>query len=193
MKHFDTFRKEFKLFFDFRKRKTRLQWVVIVLAIIISYVILDLDVIGHFREIPLDSSAKNFITIVLIALLIGILRALKNLKRNSIEFKEKFEKMVSLVEWFALIMMTLPPAIEAITKNEISLYWLYFPFVIASVMWISIGVKIGGYPLKKWSLLYGQTFVIGCWILVSVGIYLHLALDLQYQYQPQKLFPWLEH
>ena len=193
MECFNIFLKKFKSLFDFHERKNQLTWFIIVLGVLISYLILAFNVIGYFRNIPLDWSAKNFILVIFVGLLLGIFRALGNWKQYKKKFPEHFEKVLPLVEWFALIMMPLQPAIEAITKNALSLYWIYFPFLVASSIWISIGVKIGGYPLKNWHPLYLQIFVMGCGILISIGIYMYLQFDIAYQYQRFKLFPWLEH
>lgn len=193
MDRFDIFLEKFRALFDLRERKNQLTWIIIGLTVLIPYLILTFDIIGFFRNIPLDWSAKNFILVVIVGLLLGVTRALSNWKKFKEKFTDSSKKIFSLVEWFALIMMPLQPAIEVITKNGLSLYWIYFPFLIASSIWISIGVKIGGYPLKNWHPFYAQMFVTGCWILISIGIYMYLQFDFEYQYERFKLFPWLEH
>ncbi len=136
------------------------------------------------RYLSSKSPVKFFIMTLILSLLLIAVRVLKN------NYK-KYQKTGDLAEWFAMLFTPIPSAIEAIKYTEISLYWIYFPYVISSVFWISIGVYKGGLPMRGWDVGYQNAFIVGCVILFAIGIVLHINFDMMYPYFQSRFFPWL--
>jgi hypothetical protein len=155
--------------------------IVIIIVIYFQFVVPLLPVFNS-----LDESVKNVIMIIVLSSLLFTAHKIKE------KYKESFGKPLHLVERFALIILPLQPIISMIHSTQISLYWIYFPFIICSVLWIGGSLHGGGYDLIKQSVRYRLFFIYGCLILICVGLSIYISLGFVYYCQPNKLFTWLE-
>lgn len=148
----------------------------------VMFVLPSAEDIGKY--ISEKNPAKLFVMTLFLSSLLIAVRVLK--KRY-----EKYRKTGDLAEWFSMLFIPVPLAIEVIIYKNYSLYWIYFPYITSSVFWISIGIYKGGYNIRKWEISYQNTFFIGCFILIAIGILIHLYFDTMFPFFPSKFFPWL--
>ncbi|GEM_PF-6404531 len=101
----------------------------------------------------------------------------------------RFEQQANLWEWFMITLIPTPLAFSAVIQSGISLYWGLFAFVLASTMWISIGVYNGTHYGKKWDFDYKFNFGIGIFMVLCIGVMIHLLFTIIAAGTPEKLLP----
>lgn len=136
-----------------------------------------------FKSISFKDPTTLFIMALTITSLLIIVHFLKKSEKN--------RKTGELIEWFSLLFTPVPIGIEAIIRSGISLYWIYFVYVIPSVFWIAIGVYNGGHNPRNWDENYQNFFIIGCIIIIAFGILIYVNFDILYDVIPSRFFPWL--
>jgi len=113
------------------------------------------------------------IEFLIILMISGLLAFTRYLKRK---YPESHHTL-GLIEWIALIMIPVVPAIALIRFWTVSLFWIYFPYVVASVLWIGISIRNAYHNPEGWSKNYLDNFIIYCLILVGLGVLLYLNIS----------------
>lgn len=170
-----------------RLNRRKVIGIVILIILTGGYVMIYDPVMNWFSEkdFKITDPVSNFITVLILSSFGAVMHIIKRKRPD-------YKHVAGLIQWFMLIMTPMVPAISAIADAKISLYWIYFPFVIASTMCISIGVY-NAYPIKeKWTPSYRFAFIMMCIILITIGVGMHLFFGVPYTYQRERLFTWLD-
>lgn len=101
----------------------------------------------------------------------------------------KYKQQANLWQWFMIALIPTPIVFAAVIQSGISYYWGLFAFVLASTIWISIGVYNGTHHEKKWDSDYKFNFGIGIFMLLSIGIMIHTLFTIIAKFAPEKLLP----
>ena len=127
---------------------------------------------------------SHTINFLIVMVLTGFLILVRFLKKKSSES----EHQGNIIEWFAFIFILLSLSIAVINEWNISLFWMFFPYLISASFWIGIAVYNGYHNDIGWSRNYLNTFIILVLIIAMYGILIQIGITLATK---EQLFPWL--
>lgn len=151
------------------RQKNLASFITIVVATILSIIVYQNE--GEWIRINYDphDPVQQFIGVLFLTSATIFFRIIKK--------KPKYEPQANLWEWFMITLIPTPIAFSAVIHSGISLYWGLFAFVLASTMWISIGVYNGTHYEKKWDVNYKGSMIIGIIMLIGIGVVMQLLFS----------------